>query len=96
MAVEKSGTQKKVTSHVLRASCADYLVNKTSLSIMQVSHYMRHSPQVLVSRYAGADTAGLASFFSSKMALTAELNSDMLASNDVITAKRGEIIEENA
>ena len=95
MAVEKSGTQKKVTSHVLRASCADYLVNKTSLSIMQVSHYMRHSPQVLVSRYAGADTAGLASFFSSKMALTAELNSDMLASNDVITAKDGEIIEEN-
>jgi integrase len=78
-AVKKAGIQKKITSHCLRASCLDYLVNKTSLSIMQVAYYARHSPQVLVSRYAGSDTAGLMEFFSSKNTLSDDLNCDTLA-----------------
>ena len=77
--MKKAGIQKKITSHCLRASCLDYLVNKTSLSIMQVAYYARHSPQVLVSRYAGSDTAGLMEFFSSKNTLSDDLNCDTLA-----------------
>jgi len=94
-AAKNAGIQKKITSHVLRSSCADYLVNKTSLSILQVSHYLRHDPVVLVTRYAGADTDGLMEFFNSKNAHTDALNCTSVAEFEVMISEGADNNEEN-
>ena len=78
-AARKAGIQKKVSSHCLRASMLDYLVNKTNLSITQVAFYARHSVQTLVSRYVGVDEDGLVEFFRGKMPLSAPLDCNLLS-----------------
>ena len=78
-AVKSAGLQKNISSHCLRASCLDWLVNHTSLSIMAVSHFARHSPKMLVSHYAQVDHDVLNDFFGSKKSLEEGLKSNVIA-----------------
>jgi integrase len=78
-AVKSAGIQKSISSHCLRASCLDYLVNHTNLSIMAVSHLARHSPTMLVSHYAQVDQRVVNDYFSSKKSLEETLSCNVVA-----------------
>ena len=82
-AVQNSDVQKSISSHCLRASMLDYLVNQTNLSVQAVAYYARHSVKVLVSRYSQTDVEGLFSFFQRSEPVVLKQSCDLLAELDL-------------
>ena len=73
-AAERAGFTKPISSHCLRASMLDYLVNHSGLNIHAVAWLGRHSAKVLVSRYSQPDLEQLSRIYHQKMAKAAVLS----------------------
>jgi len=67
-AAKRAGITQKISSHCLRASMLDFLVNHSGLNIHAVAWLGRHSAKVLVSRYSQPDLDQLAKVYGRKMA----------------------------
>ncbi len=65
-AVAKTGIEKLITTHCLRASMLDFLVNHSGLNIHAVAYYGRHTAKVLVSRYSQPDLDQIFAVFGSQ------------------------------
>ena len=78
---ESSGLEGKFSSHCLRASMLDFLVNYSGLNIQAVAWLGRHSAKVLVSRYSAPDIEKIIAVVGQKMAPTAVLNCNLPASS---------------
>jgi len=78
---ESSELEGKFTSHCLRASMLDFLVNNSGLNIQAVAWLGRHSAKVLVSRYSAPDIEKIFAVVGHKMAPTAVLNCNIPASS---------------
>ena len=78
-AAERAGITRKISTHCLRASMLDYLVNHSGLNIHAVAYIGRHSAKVLVSRYSKPDLEQLFGLFASETAGAAVLSCKNLA-----------------
>ena len=67
-AAKRAGIAETISSHCLRASMLDFLVNHSGLNIHAVAWLGRHSAKVLVSRYSQPDLDQLARVYGRKMA----------------------------
>ena len=68
-----SELEGKFSSHCLRASMLDYLVNYSGLNILAVAWLGRHSAKVLVSRYSKPDLENIVAVIGQKLSPTAVL-----------------------
>jgi len=64
--VRKTGIEKNISTHCLRASMLDFLVNHSGLNIHAVAYFGRHSAKVLVSAYSQPDLELIFSVFNSQ------------------------------
>jgi len=81
-AVLKSGVGKHITSHGLRASRLDYLLNSTNLNVQSVAAFARHDVKVLVSRYTQVHMQSLFAFFQGTKPVALIQNGNELAAFD--------------
>jgi len=81
-AAEAVGFVEKISSHCLRASMLDFLVNHSGLNIHAVAYFGRHSAKVLVSAYSKPDLEQLFAIFGGERAPGAAVTCDLIAIED--------------
>ena len=81
-AAKAAGFTVNISSHCLRASMLDYLVNHSGLNIHAVAYFGRHSAKVLVSAYSKPDLDQLFAIFGSKDAPGSAVTCELLAIED--------------
>jgi len=78
-AAQRVGITRPISTHCLRASMLDYLVNHSGLNIHAVAYIGRHSAKVLVSRYSQPDLEQLFATLAGKTGGNVALNCTLAA-----------------
>ena len=78
-AAQSANLGRRMTTHSLRASMLNFLVNKTNMSVHSVAYFGRHDASQLLARYSGADIADVFAAFRKAEGTNAALICDPLA-----------------
>ena len=78
-AAKRAGLTRKVSSHCLRASMLNWLVNESGMNIQSVAWFGRHDPKVLLQVYSAPNADQVFQFFTGNDAPNSALTCDFLA-----------------
>jgi len=81
-AAKAAGITRPLSSHSLRASMLNYMVNESGLSVQACAYYGRHDAAVLLARYSRPEAKQVFAYFRSDTAPKAALTCDFLAITD--------------